>query len=270
MNDFDLNLSERRVMANGTEIPMLVTGQHGDLWFRGNNLTAYLRYAQPEVPLTKILKSRNTKTLAELAPCVVSSMETTPKDDPRAICRYVNEPGLYRLIGRSTMDKAEAFQDWVYEVVLPSIRKTGSYCVQATVPPAEQGDEWHSKRLEGKELMKLKNASLQQLIADGFGQTDSSLYAIAIYSSQSHQPGGARVHRDDHSIQEAADAVRARQRPRPAEHARAGGQMLRRDMFSQVCDRQPVAPEGVVTARPDQGVQGAEAEPETRVVSTEI
>ena len=73
INDFDLDLSERRVMANGTEIPMLVTGQHGDLWFRGNNLTAYLGYAQPKVALTKILKSRNTKTFAELAPCVVSS-----------------------------------------------------------------------------------------------------------------------------------------------------------------------------------------------------
>ena len=104
-------------------------------------------------------------------------METTPKDDPRT--RYVNEPGLYRLIGRSTMDKAEAFQDWVYEVVLPSIRKTGSYSVQAAAPPAKQGDEWHSKRLKGKELMKLKNASLQQLIAGGFGQTETNLYAIA-------------------------------------------------------------------------------------------
>ena len=30
-------------------------------------------------------------------------------DDPRA--RYVNEPGLYRLIARSTMEKAECFQD---------------------------------------------------------------------------------------------------------------------------------------------------------------
>jgi len=32
--------------------------------------------------------------------------------------------------------------------------------------------------LEGKELMKVKNASLQQLIAGGFGQTRAKLYAI--------------------------------------------------------------------------------------------
>ena len=98
-------------------------------------------------------------------------------DDPRA--RHVNEPGLYRLIARSNMEKAEYFQDWVYEVVLPSIRQTGSYSVQAATSNAKQADEWLDERLEGKELMRLKNASLQELIAGGFGQTGSKLYAIA-------------------------------------------------------------------------------------------
>lgn len=39
----------------------------------------------------------------------------------------VNEPGVYRLIGRSNKPEAERFQDWVYEKVLPTIRKTGRY-----------------------------------------------------------------------------------------------------------------------------------------------
>ncbi len=177
MNDFDLSIQEGRVMAGSTDIPMLIVGEQRDLWFRGNNLTAFLEYAQPRVALTKILKSRNTKTFAELLPQVVSNMETTPVDDSRA--RYVNEPGLYRLIARSKMEKAEYFQDWVYEVVLPSIRKTGSYSVQSAAPDAKQTATWHDKRLEGKELMRLKNASLQELIAGGFGQTGSKLYAIA-------------------------------------------------------------------------------------------
>ena len=37
----------------------------------------------------------------------------------------MSEAGLYRLIARSKMKVAEAFQDWVEEEVLPSIRKTG-------------------------------------------------------------------------------------------------------------------------------------------------
>ncbi|CAB3982657.1 Hypothetical predicted protein [Paramuricea clavata] len=40
---------------------------------------------------------------------------------------FLREPGLYQLIFNSKLPIAEAFQDWVFSVVLPSIRKTGSY-----------------------------------------------------------------------------------------------------------------------------------------------
>lgn len=42
---------------------------------------------------------------------------------------FISEPGLYQLIMRSNLPKAEKFQDWVFEEVLPSIRKTGAYSV---------------------------------------------------------------------------------------------------------------------------------------------
>ena len=61
---------------------------------------------------------------------------------------------------------------------MPTIRKTGTYSVQAAAPAANKNDGWLDKRLEGKELMKVKNASLQQLIAGGLGQTRAKLYAI--------------------------------------------------------------------------------------------
>lgn len=41
--------------------------------------------------------------------------------------KIINEPGLYRLVMRSNRPDAEAFQDWVTDVVLPEIRRTGSY-----------------------------------------------------------------------------------------------------------------------------------------------
>ena len=43
----------------------------------------------------------------------------------------VNEGGVYRLIMRSNHPQAEEFQDWVTDVVLPSIRKTGGYALPA-------------------------------------------------------------------------------------------------------------------------------------------
>jgi prophage antirepressor-like protein len=46
----------------------------------------------------------------------------------------INEPGLYHLLFTSRKPEAEAFQDWVYEEVLPSIRKTGSYSIEQRAP----------------------------------------------------------------------------------------------------------------------------------------
>lgn len=39
------------------------------------------------------------------------------------------EPGFYSLIARSESPRAVPFQKWVYEEVLPSIRRTGSYSI---------------------------------------------------------------------------------------------------------------------------------------------
>lgn len=48
---------------------------------------------------------------------------------------FINEPNLYRLIFRSNKPQAQAFADWVYSEVLPSIRKTGAY-ITTTEQPA--------------------------------------------------------------------------------------------------------------------------------------
>lgn len=40
---------------------------------------------------------------------------------------FINEPNLYRVIFRSNKPEARQFQDWVFNEVLPTIRKTGRY-----------------------------------------------------------------------------------------------------------------------------------------------
>lgn len=50
--------------------------------------------------------------------------------DGRGLLRstnIINEPGLYELIFRSDKPGAKDFRRWVFEVVLPEIRRTGSY-----------------------------------------------------------------------------------------------------------------------------------------------
>ena len=46
--------------------------------------------------------------------------------------KFINEPNLYRIIFRSNKPEALRFQDWVFQDVLPEIRKTGSYSARQT------------------------------------------------------------------------------------------------------------------------------------------
>lgn len=49
---------------------------------------------------------------------------------------FINEPNLYRIIFKSRKTEAVEFQNWVFEEVLPQIRKTGQYALpQAPIDP---------------------------------------------------------------------------------------------------------------------------------------
>ncbi len=161
-------------------VPILLVGPDKTPYFRCNDTAQVLGYSNCYKAVAKHVRPRQTKSLDELLQGVCPILGGPANPDQNDLkTKYMTEAGLYRLIARSKMPFAELFQDWVEEEVLPSIRKTGSYSVQAAAPGAKQSDAWLDKRLEGKELMKLKNASLQELIAGGFGQTGSKLYAIA-------------------------------------------------------------------------------------------
>ncbi|TAI99800.1 BRO-N domain-containing protein [Pectobacterium versatile] len=58
----------------------------------------------------------------------------TPTNGGNQHLVYVSERNLYRAIFRSNKPEARQFQDWVYDEVLPSIRKTGKYEVAPAKP----------------------------------------------------------------------------------------------------------------------------------------
>jgi prophage antirepressor-like protein len=55
--------------------------------------------------------------------------------------KWIPESDVYRLIVRSTLPAAEKFQEWLFEEVLPQIRKTGAYNIHGAsgFPPAPLG-----------------------------------------------------------------------------------------------------------------------------------
>ena len=89
---------------------------------------------------------------------------------------FINEPNLYRCIFQSRKAEAEQFQDWVFNEILPSIRKSGGYiATQVNETPemimaralkvAEHTIEEHEKKMkalaEENEAQKRINKQLE-------------------------------------------------------------------------------------------------------------
>ncbi|PWD58519.1 hypothetical protein GMW39_01370 [Pectobacterium parmentieri] len=76
---------------------------------------------------------RTSRLIRELDDKGLANCHTPTKGGKQQLV-YVNEPNLYRVIFRSNKPEARQFQDWVFNDVLPSIRKKGSYQHQKGEP----------------------------------------------------------------------------------------------------------------------------------------
>lgn len=64
----------------------------------------------------------------------------TPTNGGTQELTFISEPNLYRVIFRSNKEQAKQFQDWVFNEVLPTIRKTGAYVSEPQQPVQPIGE----------------------------------------------------------------------------------------------------------------------------------
>lgn len=89
---------------------------------------------------------------------------------------FVTEPDLYRVIFQSRKSSARKFQDWVFEEVLPTLRKEGSYSMTQSKQslasyqiedPIERAKRWieeqmHTRALEAQTEQQAQTIGIQQ------------------------------------------------------------------------------------------------------------
>jgi anti-repressor protein len=68
--------------------------------------------------------------------CRAITKRDTPISGKMQEINYITEGDVYRLIVRSKLPSAEKFETWVFDEVLPSIRKHGAYMTEQTVEKA--------------------------------------------------------------------------------------------------------------------------------------
>lgn len=102
----------------------------GNPWFVGKDICDVLRYANASDAI-----NQHCKGVAKRYPL------QTPGGLQEV--RIINEPDTFRLIVGSTLPEAERFEAWLFEEVLPAIRKTGRYeAPEAAESPGLTSEQW--------------------------------------------------------------------------------------------------------------------------------
>lgn len=108
---------------NNSEFSVRAVQIDGEAWFVGKDVAGQLGYANETDAM-----NRHCRGVVKHYPIADSlgRLQDT---------RIINEPDLYRLVVGSTLPAAEKFERWVFEDVLPSIRKTGAYSAPSKPTP---------------------------------------------------------------------------------------------------------------------------------------
>lgn len=134
MSSTDVKIFEKEEFGS-----VRVVMQGDDPWFVASDVAKSLGYDNPANAINTHCKKINKITLSpDLGGREISSKM------PPVVMNIIPESDVYRLVMRSNLPNAVAFQDWVCEEVLPAIRKTGEY--STTLPdftnPAEAARAW--------------------------------------------------------------------------------------------------------------------------------
>lgn len=95
------------------EIEILI--ENGREYFPATEVAKILGYSNPQKAVRDHCKEKG---------CTNRSVLTKGGKQEK---KFIDEGNLYRLITKSNLPQAEVFESWVFDEVLPSIRKTGMY-----------------------------------------------------------------------------------------------------------------------------------------------
>lgn len=109
-------MNELKVFTNEQFGQVRTLEENGNILFCGSDVAKALGYDQPHKAISRHCRYGTKHTIPHpQAPNKTIEMLFIPEGD------------LYRLIAHSKLPSAEKFESWVFDEVLPTIRKTGGY-----------------------------------------------------------------------------------------------------------------------------------------------
>ncbi len=131
---------ERRIQSfTNSEFGELEILQEGDkFWFPATKCAQILGYSNPHKAIRDHCRGDGVTKRSGVSQTTNQHGVTTEQINE---INYITEGNLYRLICRSKLPAALAFETWVFDEVLPSIRKYGAYIVPEVVDMVRSSHE---------------------------------------------------------------------------------------------------------------------------------
>ncbi|MEB6258297.1 BRO family protein [Mammaliicoccus sciuri] len=154
--------NELQIFKNSSFGNLEVLTIEGKQWFPAIKVAEILGYANPRKAIRDHSKEKGVTIRS-----VLSNGGTQNK-------KFIDEGNLYRLITKSKLPQAEQFEEWVFDDVLPTLRKTGSYQVKPLTTSEQiqliaQGNTELDERVtaieESYPIMHGQAKHIQQLVA---------------------------------------------------------------------------------------------------------
>ena len=124
-----MNLKGRKFENSRLDMEIFVYEIEGKEWFIGKDVAELLGYPNPSTAVSENIKpsqrkSMYVRTIENIGISEKPNSEIITINNNRS---FITEIGLYQLVMKSRKPEAEEFQKWIYEEVLPSLRKNNFY-----------------------------------------------------------------------------------------------------------------------------------------------
>ncbi|HEF5325607.1 TPA: phage antirepressor KilAC domain-containing protein [Staphylococcus aureus] len=127
----------------------------GKQWFPETEVAMTLGYSNPRDAISRHVKRRGVVNHD-----VIDSLGRKQNK------KFIDEGNLYRLISRSKLPQAEQFEEWVFDEVLPAIRKHGIYATDNVIEQTLKDPDYIITVLTEYKKEKEQNLLLQQEIGE--------------------------------------------------------------------------------------------------------
>ena len=141
-------MNEIKIFENEKFGSVRTIEENGKVMFCGKDVAMSLGYKRPADAI-----SAHCKGVCELP---------TPTAGGVQKMKFISEGDIYRLAAKSELPSAEKFESWIFDEVLPSIRRTGGY----QIPQSRPDKDMNVKVKEMNARVRMSNQYLKLAAAD--------------------------------------------------------------------------------------------------------